>query len=137
MAACATRATPTPGTTRTRRRTPARPARRTGGECAGGIACDTRSYVAAVNERGLCGHGDWRMPTRAELRTIVDYEASFPAIDTGVFPNTVATSFWTSEANETYPGFAWHTDFKFGLASYYFSKNGPKAVRLVRSLDGS
>lgn len=108
-----------------------------GGSCGGGAACDTQGYVEAVNGRGLCGHGDWRMPTRAELRTIVDYEASFPAIDTAIFPNTVATSFWTAEANETYPGFAWHTDFKFGLASYYFSKSGPKAVRLVRSLDGS
>jgi hypothetical protein len=107
-----------------------------GGSCGGGIACDTRAYVEAVNQRGLCGYTDWRMPTRAELRSIVDYEASFPSIDTSVFPNTVATSFWTREPNETYPSFAWHTDFKFGLASYYFSKSGPKAIRLVRDGDG-
>lgn len=108
------------------------PGTRNGGECAGGIDCDTHAYVEAVNERGLCGQSDWRMPTRAELRTIVDYQENFPSIDTDVFPNTVATSFWTSEPNATYPNFAWHTDFKFGLASYYFFKAGPKAVRLVR-----
>lgn len=108
------------------------PGTRDGGDCSGGIECDTRAYVAAVNEEGLCGFNDWRMPTRAELRTIVDYQSSFPAIDTSVFPNTVATSFWTTEPNPTYPSFAWHTDFKFGLASYYFFKSGPKAVRLVR-----
>lgn len=104
-----------------------------GGQCDGGIDCDTHAYVQAVNEQGLCGASDWRLPTRSELRTIVDYKAEFPAIDTGHFPNTVARSFWTAEPNITYPSYAWHTDFKFGLASYYYYKSGPKAVRLVRS----
>ena len=27
-----------------------------------GIYCDTEGYVAAVNENGLCGASDWRMP---------------------------------------------------------------------------
>jgi len=108
------------------------PGTRDGGQCSGGIKCDTRAYVAAVNRIGLCGASDWRLPTRSELRTIVDYQAEFPAIDTDYFANTVARSFWTAEANETYPNFAWHTDFKFGLASYYYYKAGAKAVRLVR-----
>jgi len=107
-----------------------------GGDCSGGIACNTRAYVQAINQRGLCGYSDWRMPTREELRSIVDYQENFPAIDTSVFPNTVATSFWTSEPNQNYPSFAWHTDFKFGLASYYFFKAGKKAVRVVRTVEG-
>lgn len=106
-----------------------------GGECEGDTDCDTRAYVEAVNEAGLCGFSDWRMPTRSELRTIVDYESRFPAIDAGIFPNTVATSFWTAEAHPDRPTLAWHTDFKFGLASYYFFKSGPKAVRLVRDAE--
>lgn len=108
------------------------PGSRDGGECGGGIKCDTRAYVAGVNRDGLCSASDWRLPTRAELRTIVDYEAEFPAIDSNYFANTIPRSFWTSEANETYPNYAWHTDFKFGLASYYYYKSGAKAVRLVR-----
>lgn len=111
------------------------PGTRNGGDCGGDIDCDTRAYVEAVNDQGLCGFSDWRMPARSELRTIVDYQSRFPAIDTSVFPNTVATSYWTVEPNPTYPSFAWHTDFKFGLASYYFFKAGPKAVRLVRDAD--
>lgn len=107
------------------------PGRQDGGECSGS-ACDTHAYVQAVNEEGLCGYSDWRMPTRTELRSIVDYQATFPSIPTAHFPNTVASSFWTAEPNETYPNFAWHTDFKFGLASYYYFKSGPKSVRLVR-----
>lgn len=109
------------------------PGRADGGDCAGS-SCDTHSYVQAVNEEGLCGFSDWRMPTRAELRSIVDYQATFPAIPTGYFPNTVASSFWSAEPNETYPNFAWHTDFKFGLASYYYFKSGAKSVRLVRDV---
>ena len=107
------------------------PGRADGGQCTGSD-CDVNAYVKAVNQQGLCGHNDWRLPTRAELRTIVDYQSSFPAIDTSYFPNTVARSFWSAEPNDTYPRFAWHTDFKFGLASYYYLKSGPKAVRLVR-----
>lgn len=103
-----------------------------GGECAGGIDCDTRAYVQAVNEAMLCGYDGWRMPTRQELRSIVDYRANFPAIDLNVFPNTAALSYWTAEPNPTYPAYAWHTDFRFGLASYYYLKTGPKPVRLVR-----
>lgn len=106
-----------------------------GGECSGSD-CGTHAYVQAVNGRGLCGASDWRMPTRAELRTLVDYQATFPAIQTAYFPNTVASSFWSSEPNANYPNFAWHTDFKFGLASYYYFKSGPKSVRLVRDVAG-
>jgi len=110
------------------------PGRKDGGQCEGS-ACDTASFVEAVNAQGWCGASGWRLPTREELRSIVDYQATRPAIDTGYFPNTVSRSFWSTEPNTTYPRFAWHTDFKYGLASYYFLKSGPKPVRLVREAE--
>jgi hypothetical protein len=43
--------------------------------------CDTLKFVADVNDVGLCGASDWRLPTREELRSIADYSRFNPAID--------------------------------------------------------
>lgn len=60
------------------------------------IECNTYRYVVAVNAAGLCGHSDWRMPTRQELQSIVHYGRTNPAIDIGYFPNTGPGVYWTS-----------------------------------------
>ena len=38
-----------------------------------GQAGDTSEIVNQVNAAGLCGHNDWRLPTRQELIGLVDY----------------------------------------------------------------
>jgi hypothetical protein len=60
-----------------------------GGACAGSD-CDTHAYVQAVNDAGLCGHTDWRMPAREDLRSLVDHSVAYPGptIDQAYFPNT-------------------------------------------------
>jgi hypothetical protein len=40
--------------------------------------------------------GDWRLPNRIELQSIVDYTRYDPSINTDVFPDTPRLSFWTS-----------------------------------------
>lgn len=71
-----------------------------GGSCTGSD-CDTNGYIAALNAAGLCGYHDWRLPTRRELLTLVDYEFgdASPAFDVTAFPNqpTYFNAFyWTS-----------------------------------------
>ena len=51
-------------------------------------------FKNSVNLQGLCGYGDWRVPTVDELQSIVDYGGS-PNVDAKWFPNTQGF-FWTS-----------------------------------------
>jgi len=99
-----------------------------------GRAGDSSSFVAAVNAQGLCGHADWRLPTRTELLGIVNYgrQPGAVAIDQKWFPDTANT--WTWSAN-TFAGgtvSAWALDFS--VAHIYYGKDSKLgAVRLVRS----
>ncbi len=94
-------------------------------------ACDTATYIEAVNRRGLCGYRDWRLPTRRELLSIVDNGRIDPAIDTRYFPNSVADYYWTSSSYQDQPGLAWQVYFFYG-ESKLGEKNLPRPVRLVR-----
>lgn len=108
-----------------------------GGICSGGISCDTFAYVTAVNSIGLCGAGDWRLPTRDELLSIVDNSKAYPSpnIDSNYFPNTtVSSSFWTSSpyvGNYSWSSGAWVVEFIKGAVNYD-GKGYDHPVRLVR-----
>jgi hypothetical protein len=103
---------------------------RNGGVCTGGVSCDTEGYAAAVNTAKLCGKGDWRLPTRAELLSIVDYGApALPLLDGARFPDGVAGAWWTSSS--TAEGWAWTVDFATG-ESHPERPTAALPVRLVR-----
>ena len=94
--------------------------------------CDTEKFVQDVNAAGLCGHSNWRMPTRKELISIVDYGRYNPAVDAGWFPNTLASVFWSASALAYGSSNAWLVYFNFGHAHYDGKGNGGQ-VRLVRA----
>ena len=103
-----------------------------GGNCTGS-ACDTHSFVQAVNQQGLCGTSDWRMPTRRELMSIVHSGRVRPAIDTDYFPNTPSILFWPSSPNAYSIGNAWHVSFDEGHVLFSYGPNQRNGVRLVRA----
>ena len=52
--------------------------------------------LAACACLSLAGHDDWRLPSRLELVSIVDFTRQDPAIDPAAFPDTPIDYFWTS-----------------------------------------
>jgi len=106
-----------------------------GGVCAGGIGCDTGTYVLAVNAltgaARLCGFTDWRLPTLEELKTIVNYNTTNPSIDAGYFPNSSATYYWAASSMRLNAAAAWGVFFNDGRMVFY-NKTNALAVRLVR-----
>jgi hypothetical protein len=71
-----------------------------GSDC-GGIPCDTHHYVQAVNDQGLCGASDWRLPSVNELHSISVMNSSGMSaadgarMDTDFFPNAHPNVTWT------------------------------------------
>ncbi|CAK0769356.1 exported hypothetical protein [Gammaproteobacteria bacterium] len=104
-----------------------------GGDCYSTGRCDTEKYVADVNGASLCGHSDWRMPTKRELLSLVDYSTTSPGIDRDYFQNTQGWYFWSSSASAYYPDYAWDVCFG-GDDTGYGAKNYTYYVRLVRNV---
>lgn len=93
--------------------------------------CNTQAFASRVNQQRYCGFDDWRVPSREELRSIVDYGHYDPAIDTDFFPDSQSVVFWSSSADVYDSGYAWYVYFKDGF-DYYGYRDYYDAVRLVR-----
>lgn len=100
-------------------------------------ACDTFHYVEAVNEAGLCGYNDWRMPARDELLSIslTGRAVRAPSVDTDFFPMTQVGEYWSGNDYSFQWNAAWAWNFQFGHDRVDW-KREPKYVRLVRG-DGA
>lgn len=95
---------------------------------------ESMTHAAAAKacaELRLGGHDDWRLPTRAELLTLVDDTRYSPAIDTDAFPDTPNTWFWTSTGYAGDKAYAWVVDFGDGN-SYIDRRADYHRVRAVR-----
>jgi len=68
---------------------------------------------------GLAGHDDWRVPSRIELVSIVDFNRHDPALDPDAFPDTPTDWFWTSSPLwQGDPPAAWYVAFFDGNTHY-------------------
>lgn len=95
--------------------------------------CDTAAFIAAVNRARLCGHGDWRLPTRRELSGLVDPDVPAPGPRThpAAFPHTARSSYWTASADDQDPARRWGVSFASGATASHHT-GGAFYVRLVR-----
>lgn len=95
-----------------------------------GAPCNIHGFVQAVRADGLCGRSDWRMPTRHELESIMDYSRIGPTIDRDYFPNTPSVLFWTGLPRVDSAAHAWAGFFNIGGIDYV-PRNNANRVRLV------
>lgn len=108
-----------------------------GNNCATGSAA-TFTWAGALAEvqtanagPGTHGYTDWRLPSIAELGSLVEAACANPAINTDIFPATVAGSYWTSSPYIISNDSAWRVSFSEGAESVD-AKNSLYPVRLVR-----
>lgn len=102
-----------------------------GGHCKSPGRCDTESYVADINKRGLCGFRDWRLPTVEELEGLLRPDAQGVKIDTLFFPHTLAGYFWTRSYVPSDAGGALFVNFEWAT-SLEGNSASAASVRLVR-----
>jgi hypothetical protein len=91
------------------------------------------NYKKAEKACAALGEG-WRLPTRAELLSLVDDTRCDPAIDTARFPDTKSGAYWTGTPLASDSSYAWVVVFSLGYADSYHRDGSYAFVRAVRSV---
>lgn len=86
--------------------------------------------VQFANQRRFATYADWRLPTVAELDSIVERRCQAPAINLEIFPHMPAVSLWSSNQSELN---AVSLNFTNGKTMNQLKAAG-NYVRLVRNL---
>lgn len=87
--------------------------------------------ATANHGNGSYGYTDWRLPSIAELGTLVEKACHSPAINSEVFPSTGAGWYWSVTVYAVKDRMAWGVDFAVGR-SMARERESQGYIRLVR-----
>lgn len=76
--------------------------------------------------------GEWRLPEKEELISLICMECPSVKIDLNIFPNTPSGIFWSSSRNLWSPKFFWSVNFYTGHAYGRFVPQKELFVRFLR-----
>ena len=76
--------------------------------------------------------GEWRLPSRKELESLVCDSCEGAKINKKLFPDTPAQPFWTSQKNWWSPKFIWSVNFFTGHSYGRFVPEKKLFVRFLR-----
>lgn len=76
-------------------------------------------FVARMNRQETLGYGDWRMPSRAELMSLLCYQETRPPLPAGhPFVNVFPGWYWTSTTAAYHHAYAWYLSMAGGRLFY-------------------
>ncbi|MFZ4481405.1 MAG: DUF1566 domain-containing protein [Rhodoferax sp.] len=95
---------------------------------------EAKGVETTTNAAGLCGFTDWRLPSRGELQSVVNYGSGdlYFAIDTNWFPDTKIGAYYSSTKYAPNLKNVWLVDFTKGSIAPDSAANSGVYVRLVR-----
>ena len=83
--------------------------------CTGDIVkLDHAQVEYAISEAKRQLGGNWRLPTRQELESLVCEECTAPKINSKYFPKISPEAYWTSDKNTLNPKTFWSVNFMTG-----------------------
>ena len=104
-----------------------------GVKCSGKIVNLSLDIVPeAINIANKQLGGEWRLPTKAELTSIICKACPSPKINKDIFPNTDNAPYWTGDQSIFNSRFYVSVNFHTGFSFNRFSPIKELAVRLVR-----
>ena len=91
----------------------------------GGFPCtwqEALEQIREFNRQWWCGHSDWRLPNRRELRSLMDYQARKPALpEDHPFTDVFLGWYWSSTSAAINPAYAWYVHME-GARMFYGRK---------------
>lgn len=93
--------------------------------------CSGTAKTYSWDQASALPAGNWRLPTIAELVTIIEFDKYQNTINTTVFPNTPSDQYWSSSPYMDNKDAAWNVSFIYGDTGAT-NKSNRLYVRMVR-----